>query len=170
MSEERTTIADIIKVWFKDCSVVRIGEKGTPYSIIPSSKMPESLKILAKTMHEAGYSYKEMDDFKVSLKIADTCWREDKIVKMSSADVKKSKYSLTLDWDLAIATYCNVKIAKLEENEKIVETFKRESNLELNPSDRIKMDTSDQTKPEWDEEILAEFATIGVTIDKGENE
>jgi hypothetical protein len=36
--------------------------------------MMESLRVLAKTLYDLGYTYDDMDEYAVSIAIADACW------------------------------------------------------------------------------------------------
>lgn len=177
MSEEKPSAGKIINSWKKNNFVSKVSDRGTPFLILPNSCRMEVLAILAKTLHDNGYSYDDMNNFRISTLIADACWRDDKIVKMSGPQIVKAKLSVTRDWQETIdGMYGDVVISKLEEHEKPV--FKPEEKpevkyeqhkpantpLEIEPSDRIKMDTSDLLECPIDEEIAAEFAEIGIIL------
>lgn len=157
MEDTRTPIERIIRAWKHECGVVRTSEKGTQYVIIPSSEMHESLRILAQTMYDSGYSFEEMDDYRIAVKIADICWREDKIVKMSNSEIKKAKVSIALDWEEAIAPFLGISMSKVEPEELEEVKPKKERILEIYPTDRIKMDTSDTIDAPVDIEFLNEL-------------
>jgi hypothetical protein len=166
-------LKSIVDAWHSECAEIRLSDRGTPMPIINPSRMLESLKILAKTLFQNGYSYEEVDSPRVSILIVDKCWKENQIVKMSTVDVRKAKKNLADSWDSIIHSkeFSGIVIAKLEESEKIVAVqkteYKKEEKLpELDPSDRIKMDTSDLAKPEFDEEILAELAALGTVLEE----
>jgi len=161
MSKEKLPVEKLINKWKVEHFVDKMSEKGTPYKILPNSCRMECLTILAKTLFDHGYSYDDMDKSDVSLKIANVCWRSDKIVKMSGPEIAKAKYSIALDWQEVIdGKYLDIEISKLEDHEKPV--FKEEPKvqskpLEIDPSDRIKMDTSDIEEPELDSDFLSEL-------------
>lgn len=117
---EKPSIEDIIKKWKQDNGQVRVSDRGTAYVIMPNSTLLSNLKILAKTMFDSGYSYKEMKDYRVAVKLADICWRENKIVKMSSTEIKKAKMGLVEDWSEVISTYSGIKMSELSDSEKVV--------------------------------------------------
>lgn len=176
LDKQRPPLKSIIDAWHTKCAEIRLSQAGTPMPIIPPSRMLESLKILAKTLRGHGFTYDEIDSTNVSILIVNTCWKEDKIRKMSNIEVRKAKKNLSDDWDSVIhsSEFSGIEIAELNEDEKIVIT---EKNLakpaqklpELNPSDRIKMDTSDMSETPLDDEFLADMASVG-TILKDDNE
>ena len=148
MSEDiKLPIESIIKAWKAEYGVLRTSDKGVEYVIIPNSSMRTALSALAQTFLTSGYTFDEIDDYRISVKIADIVWREDKIIKMSSTEVKRAKISLTKDWEEAIAPYSGIIISKpgkmVTKVEVKAEPKPKEKVLELDPKDRIKVDTSD---------------------------
>ncbi len=71
---ERLPISVIVNKWKSECGEVRTSERGVSYTVIPSSRMMESLRVLAKTLYDLGYTYDDMDEYAVSIAIADACW------------------------------------------------------------------------------------------------
>ncbi len=163
--DTRTPLKTIIDAWHHKCSELRKGDGGTLYRIITNASMMESLQILAKTLLQNGYTVEEMDTSRVSIMLANTCWKETRIRKISRSDIARAKLHLTEDWHQLIhsSQYSGIEIATLDESEKLVpvekvERARREERpLELNPSDRIKMDTSDIVEPPVDEDFLREL-------------
>ena len=157
-------LKSIVDAWHSDCAEIRLSERGTPMPIINPSRMLESLKILAKTLLQNGYSYEEVDSPRVSVLIVDKCWKEDQIKKISTVEIRKAKKNLADSWDSVIHSkeFSGIVIATLDESEKIIavpkiEYKKEEKPLELNPSDRIKMDTSDVPDAPLDLDFLEEL-------------
>jgi hypothetical protein len=116
MSEDRVAIDKIIRAWKSEYGVNRTGEKGSAYKIMSPSDLQENFRILARTLMDAGYTYEEIDDPHVSVKIADICWREDKIIKMSTAAVRAAKISFATDWNDVISDkeFSGIKMSKVE--------------------------------------------------------
>jgi len=125
-------LKSIVDAWHSECAEIRLSERGTPMPIINPTRMLESLKILAKTLLQNGYSYEEVDSVRVSMLIVDKCWKEDQIVKMSTVDIRKAKKNLADSWDSIIHSkeYSGIVIAKLDESEKIVAAPKTEYKKE----------------------------------------
>ena len=184
MGKERHELLAIIEGWHSDCADIRFSDAGTPMEIIPNSRMMESLKILAKTLRdEHGLTYEEIDSHSISIMIVDTCWDEDVIRKISTADIRRAKKNLSKLWDKVIhnPNFSGIKIATLDESEKVV-AVKKETSApkitpkvepkvepklpDLDPKDRIVMDTSDMADVPFDDEILAELAAVGVSLEE----
>ena len=109
MTKDNRMPADkIIGAWKAENGIKRVSEKGTPYVIIKANMT--NLEILADTLIEQGYSVDEISTPSFAVKIANICWREDKIQKMSNSEVNKAKYSLALDWSELL---CHNKYTKL---------------------------------------------------------
>jgi len=160
----KPSIRMLIDVWHAECAEIRMSEHGTPMPIIPNSRMMESLKILAKTLLEHGYPYEEVDKTNVSVMIVDKCWKENKIRKMSLADIRKAKMNLAETWDSVLhsSEFSGITIATLSEDEKIVATEQKEYKkpekpLEMNPKDMLKMDTSDIPDAPLDLDFIEEL-------------
>ena len=157
---EKPSLDRFIKSWISECGEARTSDHGTKYVIIPTQRMHESLRILAKTLLDAGFSFDELDSARVAVKIADLVWRESKITRMSATEIRKAKLGVTEDWGIALGEFSGITFAKDVEPLEVVEApkiEKKEKVLELNPSDRIKMDTSDVVDPEKDLEFLKEL-------------
>jgi hypothetical protein len=159
---EKPPIKSIILAWIDDRGEWRSSPSGKTYKVISNSSMMESLKILAKTLLDYGYKYEEIDTSRVSILIADTCWKEDKIRKMSVGEIRKAKKNLADDWDAIIhsSEFSGITISTLKENEKIVpvqKNEKKEKTLEIDPKDRIRMDTSDMLDAPLDVDFLEEL-------------
>jgi hypothetical protein len=172
MSDERLPIVRIINSWKAQCGETYVGSGGTPYIRIPTDRMLESLKILAKTFFDAGYTYDEIDSVYVAVKIADITFVEEKIVKMTTSAIKRAKVGLTLDWQLVLAQFSGIQLSELDENEKVVVTAKSEPNkkavlpkkadfdwekVEIIPKNTVKMDNSDTPDRIIDYEFLKEL-------------
>ena len=146
-------LKSIVDAWHSECAEIRLSERGTPMPIINPARMLESLKILAKTLLQHGYTYEEVDSHRVSILIVDKCWKEDQIVKMSTVDVRKAKKNLADSWDSIIHSkeYSGIVIAKLDESEKIVaapktEYKKEEKLLDKPPTEKEMVDMANLAK------------------------
>jgi uroporphyrinogen-III decarboxylase len=74
---------------------------------------------------DAGYTYEEIDDPHVSIKIADICWREDKIIKMTTAAVRAAKMSFATDWNDVISDkeFSGIEMSKVERKTPVAEKY-----------------------------------------------
>jgi hypothetical protein len=154
--DNRYSISQIILKWHASCSIKHRGDGGKEYLRIPNSTITESLEILAQTLKDHGYSFEEINDSSVSIQLVNTCWKPNKIRKMSKSAVKEAMLGLADDWNAVLGSLSDIVISRPEEKPK-----KIEKPLELNPSDRVKMDTSDMSNAPIDEEIFAELAALG---------
>jgi hypothetical protein len=180
--DSRIPLKSLIEAWKIKCGEVRLGDGGTPYVMIPSSRMMESLKILAKTLKSSGFTYDEIDSPIVNQAIVEKCWRENVIRKMSLVQIRRAKENLSDLWNETIhsSEFSGIVISTLEENEKIVPVEKPEPKVKakvektqeelmeeiFNSKDRIigkEIDRSDCVN--W--ELLKE---LGIDLDKAENE
>jgi hypothetical protein len=119
MSSDRPPIRPILNKWKAENFVDKKSDIGTPFKVLPSSCKAECFGTLAKTLSQNGYTYEEMGKVDMTRQIADVCWREDKIVKMSSSEVNKAKHGVILDWlEVIDGMFCTVVMSKLEEHEK----------------------------------------------------
>jgi hypothetical protein len=129
--------------------------------------MPEALLVLVKTFLENGYRVEELDTSSVSILLINRCWKENIILKISRSDIAREKINLSEQWHelLHSPMYSGIKIAKLEESERMVAVdrpvriVKEERPLELDPSDRLVMDTSDVVDSELDLDFLKELGS-----------
>jgi hypothetical protein len=178
MSEDKRTptIERLVLTWKDEHGVWATGKMGTLYKKMPSSSMHENLRILARTMLDAGYTFEEIDDYHVALTIADICWREDKITTMTSSEIVRAKKSLTRDWNEVISAseFSGIVMSKvepqdIETEEKPTKERTKEELMEAIFSTKSsatptpKIDRTDTTN--W--ELLAE---LGLEPDKVDNE
>lgn len=162
---DRIPIDRIIRAWKDEFGLSRTSETGVSYIVIKTSI--ENLRILARTMMDSGYTFEELDDYRTSVKIADICWRDDKIIKMSMSAIQKAKISLTNDWHQVISAkeFSGIEMSKVDPKiESKAEPTKKSKPIEIEPKNRIKMDTSDMAEVPFDDEILAELAAIGTFL------
>lgn len=169
--EDRPPLKSIIDAWKAKVGETRVGERGSVFVIIPNSRRLECLKILAKTLKNYGLTDEEIDSPHLSKLIVDTCWKEKKIKRMSLTEIRKAKEDLAEDWDEVIhgSEFSGIEIAELSESEKMIpvqrtEVKREEKPLEIDPSDRIVMDTSDMREVPLDDEILSELEAIGTFL------
>jgi hypothetical protein len=159
---DRPSIDSVLKKWKFKYGEARTSDKGRIYIIMPSGPMLQNLKILIKSLFYCGYSFEELDHHGIAVRVANFCWNEEKIVKMSQTEIRKAKINLANDFSEVLAEYSNVTMVELSEDEKIVPKQKetvKEKELELDPTDRIKMDISDLEEAPLDLEFLK---TLGI--------
>jgi hypothetical protein len=164
VSENRPSIETIVLGWKEEYGVKRSGDRGSEYYVIANSDKVEAFRALAKTFFDYGYSFEEINEGSVSVKISRLCWRDDKIKKMSDSEVKKAQLAFAKDWNEVLhrREFTGITISKCEPDNKPVEVvkkeeFKKEKVLEIDPSDRIKMDTSDIADSPLDPDFLREL-------------
>jgi hypothetical protein len=157
MSSDRPPIRPILNKWKAENFVDKKSDIGTPFKVLPSSCKAECFGTLAKTLSQNGYTYEEMGKVDMTRQIADVCWREDKIVKMSSSEVNKAKHGVILDWlEVIDGMFCTVVMSKLEEHEK--PKFKEEEKPVLlvkpskEPSKTVQPLPTHREKPKFKEE------------------
>jgi hypothetical protein len=173
---DRPSTRNIVIAWKSECGEWRRGDGGTKFQVMSPADLHESFQRLYKTLTQQGYTPEEIDSPHLSKMIVDICWREDKIRKMSNSEVRQAKKNMAEDWDQFIhgSEISGITIATLDENEKIIPVErppykKPEKTLEINPSDRIVMDTSDIVDAPLDLEFLKELGVDESDVD-GNNE
>lgn len=159
MEDNRPPIEGIIRAWKSELGETRTSERGLSYIVIRATT--ENLKALARTMLDSGYIFDDIDSVGVALKIANICWREDKIVKMTGSEIKRAKAALTDDWNEAIAEFSGIVVSEYKplDNPIYTPVKKVEKVLDIEPKDRIRIDTSDMIEPELDLDFLSELDT-----------
>lgn len=170
MSEEtRQSIFDTIDNWLADCGEVRQSERGTTYLVIPIPDRRGHMLNLIQDMVNRGFSKEDIENARVSDKVVKTCW-SDLITKMSAKELKKSRDISRTQWEAAITEFFVVPVAKYSKPKKMSPMVKKEMKEEvipdLEPKDRIKIDTSGIADAPLDEDFLAELAAAGM-IEEG---
>lgn len=163
---DRPSIDDTIDDWKAAVGEIKTSTRGTTYLVVPIPNMRGSFLSLIQTMVDRGYSEEEIKNISVNTKIAKACW-SDLIVKLSSKEIKRNRDISTSIWREALKEFFAKPISEYVENKKAVSIVKIEKKevFEIDPKDRIKMDTSDMEEVPMDDEILSELASIGTILE-----
>lgn len=153
-------IQNIIEVWFVSHCVIRNGSGGTPFRVIPSQLILETMRILAKTLFDLGYPLEVLHNHEMRLRVANRLWRENRIVRMSRAEISRAKEGAIEDWslavnELAVMTFSKVEPLKIEESPVIPEV--KEKPVEIEPANRLKVNTVGFADAIPDLEFMAEL-------------
>lgn len=168
MSEERRTIEELISNWKYACGLEKVSDRGTSYIVVPIPNRRNHFLDLIETMVNEGLTKEEIKSPSVSTNVVLTCW-SDLIVKMSSKDLKKARDITRSQWEEAIKEFFAQPISKYRGPDKtsnISSDSNKEKELDLEPKDRIKLDTSDMPEIPWADDILSELAALGSFVDK----
>lgn len=170
LSTERPNIDAIIAVWKANCGETRQSERGTTYVVIPIPDRYGQFLNLIQTMLDNGYSKEEVRSISIRNKVVMACW-PDLIKKISPKDLKKSRLITAKQWEEALDKFSDIIISKYVEPQKPIVKYETKSyekptekvvekELEIDPKDRIKMDTSDIPDPELDLDFLNELGEL----------
>ncbi len=163
MSEDKKTIEEIISNWKYACGLEKVSDRGTSYIVVPIANRRNHFLDLIETMVNEGLTKEEIKSSAVSTNVVLTCW-SDLIVKMSSKDLKKARDITRSQWEEAIKEFFAQPISKYKGLNKSSGPNNKE--LDLEPKDRIKLDTSDMPEIPWADDILSELAALGSFVDK----
>jgi hypothetical protein len=162
------SIDDILTNWKMGCGIEKTSDGGSTYLVIPIADRRGHFLDLIQAMVSYGYSKDEIKSPIISTKVVKTCW-SDLIKKMSDKGVRKARDISRNQWEDAqkeffaiplpkyvrhIKPEVPLSIYKAEEHKKEVGSKKI---LEIEPSDRIKMDTSDIPDAPLDLDFLKEI-------------
>ena len=111
LSTDRPSIDEILVAWKREHGV-KCSANGTEFVIIKANL--RNLEILADTLSDAGYTYEEMQNNGLAVKIGKFCWRKDKIVRLSKTKVEENIVSVALDWKEAVGKYSGITTSKKE--------------------------------------------------------
>jgi hypothetical protein len=159
--EEKPSIDDIIDAWDLDCSEVMVSARGSTYRAIPRIDRRTHFLNLIQSILDNGYEEDDLKTGSLSTKIVMLCWPEVNR-KCTMSELKKWKDDTRRTWEDAIKEKIgtNVVLSKHVEG-KIPIPFvaKRapEKIIEINPSDRIKMNTEDMLENPLDLDFLKEL-------------
>ena len=113
-----------------------------------------------------GYQEEDIRSSTVSTKVIKICW-SDLITKMSAKELRKSRDIARNQWEGALNEVFTMEMPKYVKPEKPTPVIVNQNNykvenkpekpLEIDPKDRIIMDTSDMVEGELDLEFLQEL-------------
>ena len=162
MNEDRPSFDKIVGGWKDHYGVSRTSPLGTIYPVIPKNNLEEAMRSLVVTFLNNGYSFEEISLASMGVRLSKECWSEEYIWRMSGNDLKKAQLRFAKAWKDVVfrKEFTGMVISKVDpENRPIEEPKpeKKEKVLELDPSDRIKIDTSDIPDNPLDEDFLKEL-------------
>jgi hypothetical protein len=152
------TVDRILKDWKNAVGTLKTG-KNSQYVAIEFKERTTLLLMLAQTMLDEGHDENVVLSPSTQVKVVDCC-TPSKEVPIPAKNIKKWKAIVTQEWDYARDKVVGTKISKYEEKKVVTEAPKPEKsikNLELNPTDRIKVDTSEYVESEIDMDFLKEI-------------
>lgn len=161
---------------------IQFGSKGRgetgPYDYIPFNRKKDLLYLLAEILKEEGYKREDFldEDDKINatmqLKVVNACEAEEGSSKRKPCKIKQSKDITAKNWKWAVQSVFLNELTVPAPAKEVVDKdsaysrqikdpelskSKPEKELEINPTDRIKIDTSDMAEAELDEEFLKEL-------------
>ncbi len=169
MSEFRRYIDDIITNWKYGCGQEKVSDRGTSYIVVPIANRRGNFLNLIQTLVDKGFTKEEIRSSEISTKVVKECW-SDLIVNMSAKDLRKNRDITRRQWEEAIKEFFAEPISEYRGPVKpTVPEFKKEAKkekvLELDPTDRIKMDTSDVVDADLDLDFLEEIGLDESDVD-----
>jgi hypothetical protein len=157
---ERLSIDRILELWLASCGEEKTSDSGSTFLVVPIADRRGHLLNLIQAMVTYGYTQDEIKTGSVSMKVVKTCW-SDLIKKMSVKKVRESREITRQQWEKAIDEYFVSEFPKYVKPEKAVPPVapvpKKEKPLELDPKDRLQMDTSDVADAPIDFDFLDEI-------------
>jgi len=148
------TIDTIIEDWKVEVGTLKTG-RNSQYIAIEFKERTSFLLMLAQTMLDEGYDEKAILSPSTQVKVVDGC-TPSKEVPIPAKNIKKWKTIVTQEWDYARKKIIGTKISKYEEKKPVVEE-KPTKTLDLEPTDRLKIDTSASPDMDLDGDFLKEI-------------
>ena len=160
---EKPSIDKIIAVWKANCGETKHSERGTAYVVVPIPDRYIHFLNLIQTLLDHGYDKEYIESGSLRGKVVLACW-PDIITKISAKDLRRNRAITASQWDEAVNKFSDIAISKFVEPDKEVPVQKaeikkeyKEKVLEIEPKDRIKMDTSDIADSPLDPDFLREL-------------
>jgi hypothetical protein len=156
---DRPSIDETIDDWKASCGEIKTSERGVTYLVVPIPNLRGNFLNLIQTFVDRGYTEIEIKSVSINTKIAKACW-SDLIIKLSPKDIKRNRDITTSIWRETLKEYFAKPISEYVETKKEsipTKSISKERTLEVQPKDRIKMDTSDMVEAPLDLEFLKEL-------------
>ncbi len=158
------SIQDIIYDWKHECGIQRTGKSGS-YRMIPFEGKKDLLLALAQTMIDEGHSEESILSLNTRNLVCNTCAAPD------AANVKNNKKIKQItgeQWKEALKEFYRGPVSQFRPKETKnysvpVEEVEESSNAvlsEINPSDRIKVDTTGFAETPLDLDFLSEIGQV----------
>lgn len=165
------TIDDIIEDWKTEFGTPAQGQWG-PYRFIDFKRNREYVLNLVQTLRDEGFTKEDLLIGRNQLKVVEACEAPSGKSIRKSSSIKKTKDMTASNWKYAIReifpekiSVCNTESSSAPIREPAITIFtnttpiktKPEKLIEIDPKDRIKMDTSDISDNPLDLEFLKEL-------------
>jgi len=158
------SIDKILDHWLADCGEEKRSDSGSTFLVIPIADRRGRLLDLIQAMVSYGYTEEDIRSATVSTKVVKTCW-SDLIIKMTAQELRKSRDITRKQWEGALNEVFTMEMPKYVKPEKpaapVVKTHHEKELAErlsdIDPKDRIKVDTSDMVENPLDLELLKEL-------------
>ncbi len=154
------SLEDIIEDWRIEVGVLKNGRNST-YIHIGFRERRSNILDLVQTMIDEGYSKEEIENVQVRNKVIDTCTPPEG-VPIPAKNIKTWKGMVAAEWRDSLKHFFHGPISKHIPKEIVQYTEpekpqKAEKELELDPKDRLKIDTSGVPDMELDTDFLKNF-------------
>lgn len=155
------TIDEIVEDWKVEYGTMAYGRDGAFYRYIDFKIKKNLLLNLAQTMIDEGYDQETLSSIKTINMVVNGCEAPEGASSRAKSKIKKSKDITSSQWKEVLKEFFRGPISTFNpenrEQELKLPEKKSEKELEINPSDRIKIDTSDVEDPPLDLEFLREL-------------
>jgi hypothetical protein len=167
------TIEEIIEDWKVEYGTMAYGRDGAFYRYINFKIKKNLLLNLAQTMIDEGYAQEDLSSIKTTNLVVNGCEAPEGASSRAKSKIKKGKDITASQWKGVLREFFRGHISTFNpenrEQELKLPEKKPEKELEINPSDRIKIDTSDIEDPPLDLEFLRELGVDESSVG-GKNE
>jgi hypothetical protein len=157
---EKRSIDDLITDWKYSVGQEKTSSQGTTYVVIPIADRRGCLLDLIQTLVDAGVTEDDLKSGVTSSKVVKTCW-SDLITKMTAKELAKARAITRGQWEEAIREFLAKPISKYAGEKPLApaapEPKKAPKTLEVVPTDRLVMDTSDMAEAPLDLDFLEEL-------------
>lgn len=150
------SIEEIIRDWKTEYGVLKTG-RNSQYLAIEFKERKTMLLSLVQTMVDEGHTKEDITSFQSRNKVVDACTAPDS-APIPAKNVKLWKKMVTEDYEYAFGKFFHGAVSKYVDK-KAKEEIKPDfiKNIPLEPSDRIKLDTSGYAETEVDTDFLKEI-------------
>ena len=161
------TIEDIVTEWVHEFGIEGRGKNG-PYRYIAFSQKKDLLLTLARTLMDEGYGKEDLKLTSTQNLIVNACEAPDGASSRSLSKIRKSKQITASNWKYVIVEFFRGSFSThtSQKQNTTIETSPTtvfespkpvEKVLEIDPADRLKIDTSNCAKKVLDTDFLSEI-------------
>ena len=167
------SIETIIEEWIAEFGILARGKNG-PYRYIDYSQKKDLLIILFRTLIDEGYDEQTIKSVKTANLVINACEAPEGASSRSASKIRKSKQITANNIKFVLSEFFRGKFStgdvKNQNNADISTKKVEEKPVDIEPENRIVMDTSDMAETPLDEEILAELAAVGTFLEEDKDE